>query len=138
MSKKISLKSIMFAVLIIALCIFLISNRKFDILDMNSNDIKSIYIENLDTGQSVEIIDVNTINTIVSNLDSIKVKRYNPSEDYEKDNIKITMLTKDGSDIKGAFNSFVIESSQRIYANRDYYYTVEGKFDTEQLKILLK
>jgi len=138
MNKKISLKSVMVAILIIAVCVFLLSNKKYDILNMNAEDIKSIYIENQDSGMSIEITDQNTISLITKNLNTIKVKRYNPSEDYAKTNIKMTIISRSGSDIKGAFQTFVIESSQRIFANKENYYTIEGEFDMKLIENLIK
>lgn len=138
MNKKISLKSVMVAILIIAVCVFLLSNKKYDILNMNAEDIKSIYIENQDSGMSIEITDQNTISSITKNLNTIKVKRYNPSEDYAKTNIKMTIISRSGSDIKGAFQTFVIESSQRIFANKENYYTIEGEFDMKLIENLIK
>lgn len=130
--------SVLFAILIIALCVFLIANRSYDMLDMDAADIESVNIKDLSTGNFALVTDPIDIESIVSNLNSVKVKRYNPSAAYEKSQIEVIITTKDAGNIRGAFNTFIIESDERLMANDLTYYAVDGTFDIQLFKSFIK
>ena len=90
---------------------------------IDSSDIASIYVSNGSTGQHFAIESREDIDTIASNIQSLKMKRGKFSSNYDGFEFSLTFKDKNGNVIE----SFIINSKSEIRNDPFFYECLNGE-----------
>ena len=106
----------------IAAAIWYFSPKVF-LKGIDSSDIASIYVSNGSTGQHFAIESREDIDTIASNIQSLKMKRGKFSSNYDGFAFSLTFKDKDGNVI----DSFIVNSKIEIRNDPFFYECLNGE-----------
>ncbi len=110
------------ALVIVAICIWYFSPVVF-LKGVGDNEIKSISVFSGSTGKQMTLTDADEINKVVSNVQSLKMRRSGFSFNYVGFSFSLTFKDKDGNVIDG----LVITGKDTVRDNFFFYSTEDGE-----------
>ncbi len=125
MKKKIFMIILIVVILAVAEAVILwwIAPKVF-LKNQVAEDIQSIKIFDGSTGKQFEVTDKESIERIVSSIQSIKFKKSGISENYKGFSFSMTFFDNDGMEI----DSFIVNSDSKIRKD-PFFYETEGNMN---------
>ena len=107
--------------------------KPINMMNLNPSEIGEISIFDGNTGTAVHITKEKDIGHIITNLNSIVLKRGKVSLFRMGYSLRTTIYLKNGAEVKG-WHTFIINDSSLIRKDPFFYKVMEGKIDYEYIQ----